>query len=149
MKTRLNCRAARTGLAFSIALLILLGVGIRHVWTDPDIILLVPEGGAQWIRYREPSKLNAYFPERLSTTFRYLFPVDHVPEKAILTLCAMKKAEVFLNGSLLVTSRADPKRWKEPHRVDLATRLVKGDNELCIVVVNENGHPVALAYCSS
>ena len=92
MKIILKYRGWCIGLTICGILLIFLGVGIRHVWTDPDIILLVPEGGAQWVRYREPSKLNAYFPERLSTTFRYLFPVDHVPEKAILTLRAMKKA---------------------------------------------------------
>jgi hypothetical protein len=149
IKIILRYRARCIGLTISAILIILLGIGIRHVWTDPDIILLVPEGGAQWVRYREPSKWNAYFPERLSTTFRYLFPVGHIPEKAILTLCAMKKAEVYLNGSLLVTLRADPKQWKEPHLVNLATRLVKGKNELRIVVVNENGHPVVLAYCSS
>lgn len=85
--------------------------------------MLTPEGGAQWVRYREPFTLNAYLSERLSTTFRYLFPLDHVPEKAILTLRAMKMAEVYLNGSLLATSRRDPKQWKEPYRVDLVTSL--------------------------
>lgn len=148
MKIILKYRGWCIGLAVGI-FFIILGVGIRHLWTDPNIILLVPEGGAQWIRYREPSTLNAYLPEKLSVNFRYLFSVDPVPEKAILTLRALKTAEVYLNGNLLVTSRADPKRWKEPYHIDLAATLVKGKNELRIVVVSENAHPVVLGYCRS
>ncbi|OGP84912.1 MAG: hypothetical protein A2V87_02155 [Deltaproteobacteria bacterium RBG_16_58_17] len=149
MKIILKYRGWCIGLTIFGILLIFLGVGTRHVWTDPDIILLVPEGGAQWVRYREPSKLYAYLPERLSTTFRYLFPIDHVPEKAILTLRAMKQVTVYLDGRLLFRAPDDLQRWKEPHRLDLTSWLTKGSHELRIVVVNENGHPVVLAYCSS
>jgi hypothetical protein len=149
MKNILKYRGLYIGLTVSVILLILLGMGVRHVWTDPNIILLIPDGGAQWVRYRDSSNLNAYMPEKLSTTFRYLFIIDHVPEKAILTLRAVKKADIYLNGRLLLSSWVNSKVWKEPHDLDLAGGLVKGKNELRIVVVNENGHPAVIGYCSS
>lgn len=134
------------GLILCSLLLVLLGAGALHLWRDPGIVLLVPEGGARWIRYREPSTLNAYLPEKLSVVFRHHFPINRVPDKAELTLRALKTAEIYLNGNLLWTSRGGPKQWKTPHRIDLAPGLVKGRNELRIVVIHENGHPALLAY---
>ena len=147
MKRILKYRGWCIGLTLCGMFLAILGLGIRHLWTDPDIVLLVSEGGARWVRYREPSTLNAYLPEKLSTTFRARFTVDSVPEEAMLTLRALRTAEVYLNGSRLVAPRADPLRWKEPYQIELATQLVRGENELRIVVAAENAHPAVLGYC--
>jgi hypothetical protein len=149
MKISARIRSRCIGLALCLVILMGLWDGVRHLLRDPDTILLVPEGGAQWVRYREPSTLNAFFPERVSTVFRCLFQVDRLPEQAVLTLRAFRTAEVYLNGTPLLTSPADPKRWKEPYRIDLSPALIKGQNEFRMVAVSENAHPAILAYCDS
>ncbi|MEW6333904.1 MAG: hypothetical protein AB1558_06515 [Thermodesulfobacteriota bacterium] len=148
MRTGAACRRWGIGLIAAVLMLVIPGAGVLHLWKDPDVILLVPEGQARWIRYREPSTLNAYLPERVTTVFRRQIRIEQLPEKAPLTLRALKTAEVYLNGQLRAPSHHDPRRWKEPRRVDLASGLVVGDNELRIVVTHENGHPALLAHCS-
>lgn len=141
-------RRWRFGLITAGLMLVILGAGLWHLWQDPDVILLVPEGQARWIRYREPSLLNAYLPERVTTVFRHRIRIEQLPDQAVLTLRALRTAQVYLNGQLRAASHDDPRRWKEPRRIDLADGLVMGDNELRIIVTHDNGHPALLAHCT-
>jgi len=134
-------------LALCAAFILIVALGIRQLWKDPNVILLVPEGGAQWIRYSEPFGLNAWLPERRATDFRCRFQADPIPPEAVLTLHLLRGGTVRLNGRSLAGAPSDPKRWKEPARLDLRPGLVKGINELHVAVVNENGPPAVLAHC--
>lgn len=128
-------------------LLLLLAGGMRSLWTDPEIPLLVNEGGAAWIRFPAPFQLPIHRPEERSVRFRYRLEIREVPDNAVLVLRAMKRAELFLDGRLLFRTPGGPERWKESHRIDLKPWLTKGAHELHVDVAHENGHPALLAYC--
>ena len=136
---------------FIIAVTVVLGIaaGIRHLRADPDINLLVNECGSEWIRFPKPFRLAIHFSESLSSSFRCRLDVRGIPEKAVLTFRAMKKAVVYLDGQPIFSTPEDMERWKEPHRLDLAPWLETGKHELRINVENFNGHPALLAYCKS
>jgi hypothetical protein len=135
------------GLTITILFTIFAAVGIRHVWLAPGIPLLVSEGGAQWVRLPEASRLPIRWSEPSTTHFRYRLDVEKAPEQALLTLRAMKQAAVYLDGFFLFRSPMDGQGWKKAHVIDLAPRLVSGAHELRIDVINENGHPALLTYC--
>jgi uncharacterized membrane protein (GlpM family) len=141
------CRRSR--LIVAVILVLCLVGGMRHFWTEPQISLLVNEGGAEWIRFPKPFQLPIHWSESLSTSFRCRLDVQGTPEETVLTFRAMKKAVVYLDGRLIYRTSEDLKRWKEPHSLDLAPWLEKGKHELRIDVSNLNGHPTLLAYCKS
>ena len=149
MKITLRKRSPYVGLIIAVLLLFTLAAGIHQFWLDPKVPILVSEGGAEWIRFREPTQLRIHWSERLTTGFRYRLNVEQPHIRTVLTLRAMKQAVVYLDGSLLFRSPEDMQKWKEPHRIDLSPFLTLGSHELRIDVLNENGHPALLAYCSS
>ena len=149
MKIKIRNRSWYIGLIITVLFLSTLAVGIHQFLLDPKVSMLVSEGGAEWIRFREPTQLWIHFSERLTTSFRYRLNIEQAPMRAVLTLRAMKQAVVYLDGALLFRSPADMQKWKEPHRIDLSPFLTIGTHQLRIDVLNENGHPALLAYCSS
>jgi len=144
---KLLCRHSR--LIVAVILLLCLGGGIRYLWTDPRISLLINEGGAKWIRFPTAFQLPIRQSEKLSTGFRCRLEIRALPDSAILTLRAMKQADVSLDGRLLFRTPGGPEGWKESHQIDLRPWLAKGSHELRIDVDHWNGHPALLAYCKS
>ena len=144
-----NIICRRSCLIVAVMLVLCLVAGMRYLWTDPRIPLLVNEGGTEWIRFPNPFQLPIHWSDKLSTSFRYRLEIREIPESAILTLRVMKQADVFLDGSLLFKTPGGPERWRESHRIDLRPWLAKGVHELRIDVVHWNGHPAFLAYCKS
>jgi len=138
-------------ISFIVAVIVTLSLtaGILRLWADPGFNLLVNEGGAEWIRFPKPFQLRIHWSESLSTSFRCRLDVAGIPEIAVLTFRAMKKAVVYLDGRLIFRTSEDLERWKEPHRLDLTPWLETGKHELRINVSNLNGHPALLAYCKS
>lgn len=131
-----------------VLLLALMG-GMRYLMMDPRISLLVNEGGAQWIRVPIAFQLPIHRSEKLSASFRSRLELAEIPDSAILTLRAMKQADVFLDGRHLFATRGGPEKWRESHQIDLMPWLAKGGHELRIDVVHGNGHPALLVYCKS
>jgi|WetSurMetagenome_2_1015567.scaffolds.fasta_scaffold00781_1 hypothetical protein len=134
-------------LLFFLIVVSLLTLGIWYLGKDPGIHMLVSEGGAKWIRFREPFQLSIHQKERKTTHFRYRLDIPQVPTTAVLTLRAMKQFTVYLDGSLLYRSPDDLRRWKELYRLDLIPSFTPGRHELIVDVLNENGHPALLVYC--
>jgi hypothetical protein len=132
-----------------ILLIIFLVAGLRQLWTDPQISLLVNEGGAEWIRFPSPFQLPIHLAERLLTRFRCRLEIRQIPDSALLTLRAMKEAHVFLDGRFLFRTPEDPEKWRKTHRIDLRPWLTQGSHELLIEVAHSNGYPALLAYCKS
>jgi hypothetical protein len=141
------CRHSR--LIVAVILVLCLVAGMRYLWTDPRIPLLVNEGGTEWIRFPNPFQLPIHWSDKLSTSFRYRLEIREIPESAILTLRVMKQADVFLDGGFIFRTPGGPERWRKSHRIDLRPWLAKGVHELRIDVVHWNGHPALLAYCKS
>jgi hypothetical protein len=138
-------------ISFIVAVIVTLSLtaGMLRLWADPGFNLLVNEGGAEWIRFPKPFQLRIHWSESLSTSFRCRLDVQGIPEEAVLTFHAMKKAVVYLDGRLIFRTSEDMERWKEPHRLDLAPWLEAGKHELRLDVSNWNGHPALLAYGKS
>jgi len=95
-----------------VALVLLIGmVGIRHILSDPDTR---PDsrGGAEWIRYREPVRLKGRGAEQMTTSFRHAFNLKKTPAEAILTVRAMKRVTVHVDGRLAFSGPEDLQRWE-------------------------------------
>lgn len=123
---------------------------VRGVLDDPEIALLRPEHGAQWIRaYKETGPEGGYGYGNYTATFRIRFKVSTVPENATLTLRAYRACAVYVDGELLGENSDDLAQWKQRFQIDLAPVLSAGDHELQISVWNESGPPLVLAYCDA
>ena len=128
--------------------LILGSIGVWKAVTDPDIAFLYSEHSAQWIRSREQTKLMVRWSHKLVTVFRTHFEVGRLPEEAVLHFRAMKVANIWLDGQVIL--RADSSivhEWRKKRHIDLTSRLTPGVHELHIAVENQNGHPALIAYC--
>lgn len=135
-------------LAFAaISVLAALG-SYRLIKYDPSIAMLVPEGKAEWILIDEPVVLKTRKEPQELTSFRLRFNVDGetAPEKAVLTIRAMKLAAVFIDGNLVAEPHASKDEWKTPVEVDLARYLGPGVHELGVRVTNNYGPAALLAY---
>lgn len=131
------------------AVMALVVTGILKLRTDPQVTLLLGEGGAQWIRFPKPFQLMIHDPGKMSTAFRSRLDIREIPPNAILTFRAMKQAAVYLDGQLILRTPDEPDLWKEARHLDLAPSLVRGAQELRIDVVHLNGNAALLAHCSS
>ena len=119
----------------------------QKVVSDPTVVLLFPEQGADWIRYRKAIDLQAQKPQTLFSTFRTRFEVHEVPRKAILSFRAMKQASIVLDNQVLYKTGSHLNEWKKVYHIDLSSALTPGIHDLRIEVLNKNGHPAVLAYC--
>ena len=133
--------------ALAILFALYAAVMVRRVRTDPDLVLLLPEHGAQWIRLNEPPLLWLPPSGEMYAAFRSRFEVAEPPAEAILTVRALKRASVFLDGQLILAADTELDAWKRPRAVDLASRLEPGRHELFIHVSNVEGPCALLAYC--
>lgn len=147
-KIILRKRSWQVGLIIVLGVLLFL-VGVRQIWFDPKISLLVSEEGAQWIRFRESFQLPIHWSEQLTTSFRYRLNGEAVPVDAILTVRAMKRAAVYIDNHLIFRSPDDLQQWKVPHNINLSSYSRQDAHELRIDVLNENGPPALLAYCNA
>jgi hypothetical protein len=143
----MSWRAFLVGALIAVVIFLSLSAGVLRLWADPDIILLVNEGGSEWIRFPEQFRLQIRRSEDLSTGFRCRLEVRKPHEKAVLTFRVMKKAVVYLDGRPVFRTSEDLRRWKEVHLLDLSPWLAAGKHELRIDVSNRNGHPALLATC--
>jgi len=144
-------------------------VKIITTLSSPDLVLLLPKNGAQWIRFHDFQDTKqggvSLRPEQEKTTyataFRKKFAIDRVPEKAVLCLTILKKGEVLLDGTPVYQAEsastlgreASPDRpersWKEPIKIDLAPYLTPGAHELTFVTINPIGPNCVRAYCDA
>jgi hypothetical protein len=148
--TRLGRNRYRRAYLIGMALFVLVtGVFmVLKALTDRDIAFLYSEQGAQWIRFREPTKLKVRWDQSLVTFFRINFESIGPLHDAVLHFRAMKVAEIRLDGQIIF--RADQSiahEWKKRRQIDLISALMPGVHELYFEVRNHNGHPALLAYC--
>lgn len=117
--------------------------------TDRDIAFLCSEQGAEWIRFREQTKLKIRWDQSLNTFFRTTFEVSKPLNEAVLRFRAMKVAAIYLDGQIIYRgSQSLVHEWKKERRLDLTSGLSPGVHELYVAVQNHNGHPALIAYCT-
>ena len=114
------------------------------VRVDPRVVFLAPDACAHWIVANEPVLLGTRYEGFYLTHFRTR--VDAGPARdAVLTLRALRIAEVSLDGRSLLATPRDVAVWKRQYRVPLHVDAGDRPHELLVAVVNENGPPALLA----
>jgi hypothetical protein len=122
---------------------------VSKVLTDQNISFLYSEQGAEWIRFREPTKLKVRWDQSLVTFFRTSFEVGEPLNEAVLHFRAMKVAEIRLDGQIIYKAdQSLTQEWKKKRQIDLTSVLTPGVHELYVAVRSHNGHPAFIAYCA-
>jgi hypothetical protein len=129
----------------SLVVLVLGILFVRQHLARPDVVLLVPEAGAEWLTVDKP-----FFPltrkaADVHATFRTEFDVATAPARALLTVRGLTASTVLLDGTP-VDARARIASWKLPQQFELGGKLTPGTHRLEIQVSNHNGPGAVLAY---
>ncbi len=133
------------------AFLLVLVVGallVRRYLARPDVVLLAPEAGAEWLTVDRPFNPMARRDPEVHAVFRADFHVAEVPPGAVLTVRALKVPTVLLDGTP-VDAHAETANWKFARQVELGGRLTPGTHRLEIQVSNHLGPCAVLAYCEA
>src|SRR5207244_182683 len=121
----------------------LFGICFFRLISSPRVVFLFPKPGAKWIGFDEPFRFAPRQASHVMARFRKTIAIDQVPQSAILTVYALQRATVNLDGNILSPSDPNPHDWKTPFVLNLTNRLVPGSHVLEIEVLNKDG-PVAL-----
>ncbi len=108
-------------------------------WSDPAINFLPPDGRAEWIVFPTAVDAHAHWFASLDATFRREFVLVSQPSRARLSIRAMRRAELKINGVPVRFPLAH--NWKETTSVELAEQLHAGANRIEARVFNHNGPP--------
>lgn len=112
------------------------------VWiarTDPAINFLPRDKRAEWIVFQTAVSPRAHWFTGLDATFRREFVLTERPSTARLSVRAMRRAEVKINGTSV---RFPPNRnWKKIASADVAEHLHAGTNVIEARVFNHNAPP--------
>jgi tetratricopeptide (TPR) repeat protein len=112
------------------------------MWTarnDPAINFLPRDPRAEWIVFPTAVDAHAHGFASLDATFRREFILNKQPSTARLSIRAMRRADVRINGAS-VPSRSRS-NWKENTSIDVAEQLHAGKNVIEARVFNQNGPP--------
>src|SRR4029077_1922277 len=108
-------------------------------WSDPVINFLSRDSRAEWIVFPVAVDARAHWFASLDATFRREFLLKNQPATARLSVRAMRRADVKINGVLI---RFPPARnWKEIKSADVARQLQTGTNTIEARIFNHNGPP--------
>jgi hypothetical protein len=112
--------------------------------------LLVPRGGAEWVRAARPFTLRTREPEPEAVAFLRVFerpePTGRSAAKNGLTVQALRSFRVFVNGRSVGGSGAGDVPWWNPRTFELGAHLRSGTNEVRVEVENARGPPLLLAW---
>jgi tetratricopeptide (TPR) repeat protein len=118
-----------------VAMLILARIARK----DPAINFLSRDKRAEWIVFPAAVDAHAHWSASLDATFRRQFVLTDRPATAQLSICAMRRAELRINGTPIhFPSKSN---WKEITNIDIAEQLHAGTNVIEARVFNYNGPP--------
>ncbi len=115
--------------------------------TDPAITYLPRHREAEWIVFPTAVDARAHGFASMDATFRREFILPREPAAARLSLRALRRAEVKVNGVLVQLSQN--RNWKNVSEVSIADRLHAGANIVEVRVFNHNGPPALWLVVSS
>ena len=108
-------------------------------WQDPAINFLPRDSRAEWIVSPTAADPHTHWFANLDATFRREFVLANLPGTARLSVRAMRRAEVKINGRPV---HFPPNRnWKRMVSADAAEQLHAGTNVIEARVFNHNGPP--------
>jgi 4-amino-4-deoxy-L-arabinose transferase-like glycosyltransferase len=108
-------------------------------WKDPAINFLPRDRRAEWIVFPAAIDARAHWFSSLDATFRHEVVLMDQPRSATLSIRAMRRAEVKINGTPLQFQPC--RNWKKLVRVEVAGQLHAGTNVIEARVFNHNGPP--------
>lgn len=106
---------------------------------DPTINFLPPDQRAEWILFPTAVDASARRVVNLDAIFRREFPLEAVPQKALLSFRAFRRIELKLNGRNIDVVAT--KNWKDVSVTDISNFLRSGPNTIEVRVFNDNGPP--------
>jgi tetratricopeptide (TPR) repeat protein len=108
-------------------------------WNDPAISFLRRDRRAEWIVFPAAVDAHAHWFASLDAVFRREFALPNQPRSAHLSIRAMRRAEVKINGTPV---HLPPNHnWKKIVRVEVAGQLHAGTNVIEARVFDHNGPP--------
>ena len=107
--------------------------------TDSAFNYLPHFRGAEWILFPTPADSRAHSSPSMDTTFRREFVLPQKPVSAHLSLRAMRRAEVKVNGVSI--QLPENRNWKTVFDVRITEQLSEGTNIIEVRVFNQNGPP--------
>jgi tetratricopeptide (TPR) repeat protein len=127
----------------AIIIVILAGLAVAVLaWiahTDPAINYLPHHRNADWIVFPTAVDARGHWFASLDATFRREFILPHKPAAARISLRAMRRAEVKVNGVSIQLPQN--RNWKNVLDVAITEQLHDGANIVEVRVFNQNGPP--------
>lgn len=112
---------------------------VWSAWDNPAINFLPRDERAEWIVFPAAVDARAHWFGSMDTTFRREFALSHLPATARLSVRAMRRSQVKINGTSV---QFQPNRnWKKIVTADVTEQLHAGTNVIEARVFNHNGPP--------
>ena len=108
-------------------------------WQDPAINFLPRDSRAEWVVLPTAADPHAHWFANLDATFRREFVLIKEPGTARLSVRAMRRAEVKINGTPV--HFPPNSNWKKMVSADASEQLQAGANVIEARVSNHNGPP--------
>ena len=121
-----------------IAMALGLGWLCWQAWWNPKIQFLAP-GSAPWILYPSPPQTRGLVGMELPAEFHRQLVLAEKPTRAILDFRCFQRGQIFINGQPGIAET--PPNWKHSSRVDVASQLYKGTNEITATIWAATGPP--------
>src|SRR5581483_11738644 len=116
-----------------------MSVLIWLAWNDPAINFLRQDRRAEWIVFPAAVDARAHWFASLDATFHREFTLPGRPTTAHLTISAMRRAEVRINGAPI--RFPSNRNWKKIESTDVTEQLRAGTNAIEVRDFNQNGPP--------
>lgn len=129
-----------------IVVFVMGGLRIMFYVTSPDVLLLTDRAGAHWIKYDSEIDLGAKPSGLTRCEFQHVFKTDEKLDHVVITVQALKKAEIFLDGVHIFSAPDEFDQWKKTHYVNVPFTIEPGPHVMLVSVISENSHPAVMAY---
>jgi tetratricopeptide (TPR) repeat protein len=119
--------------------------GLAAFWwlctRDPKIDYLPEYPGAQWVIYPHPPVARVHIIADLSTEFRRSVALKAAPAKATISVRALHRFQLAINGQPVPPPSTSPSNWKTATEFDVTRLLHAGTNDISVTAINEKGPP--------
>lgn len=136
-------------LLYLLALIVIAIVSVTAGRSNPSTFWIEDLNDARWIQPDQPAVLGMYRVRDRLTLYGVDFEIDEQPDTAVLTIDVFNDQRVELDGKLILDF--DPDHTPTPGRIsrselDIAPLLEPGEHRLEIIVKNDIGPQILLAY---
>lgn len=125
---------------------LLIGLRVYFYIQSPNVLFLADRSGAQWIKYDSEFQPEIKPVHRTKSEFKYIFDVNKKIDNAVITVQALKSAQVLFDGVNVFSANDEFDKWKQMHNVRLPFTVASGSHEIVIIVTSENSRPAVIAY---